>query len=40
LPGALGGAKYEAKYALFPIPQGQMDLLNSKEQILKQNPGY
>ena len=40
LPGALGGAKYEAKYALFPIPQGQIDLLNSKEQILKQNPGY
>ncbi|HAK78397.1 MAG TPA: RagB/SusD family nutrient uptake outer membrane protein [Runella sp.] len=40
LPGALGGAKYDAKYALFPIPQGQMDLLNSKEQILKQNPGY
>ena len=40
LPGALGGAKYEAKYALFPIPQGQMDLSNSKEQILKQNPGY
>ncbi len=40
LPGALGGAKYEAKYALFPIPQSQIDLLNSKEVILKQNPGY
>ena len=40
LPGALGGAKYEAKYALFPIPQSQIDLLNSTEVILKQNPGY
>ena len=38
LPGALGGAKYEAKYALFPIPQSQIDLLGA--DILKQNPGY
>jgi len=38
LPGALGGAKYDAKYALFPLPQGQIDLLGA--DILKQNPGY
>ena len=38
LPGALGGAKYDAKYALFPIPQGQIDLVG--KDILKQNPGF
>ncbi|WP_428655738.1 RagB/SusD family nutrient uptake outer membrane protein [Runella sp.] len=38
LPGALGGAKYDSKYALFPIPQSQIDLQG--KDILKQNPGY
>jgi len=38
LPGALGGATYRANRALFPIPQGQIDLVTSS--VLKQNPGY
>lgn len=38
LPGALGGATYRANRALFPIPQGQIDLVTS--EVLKQNPGY
>ena len=40
LPGALGGATYAAKYALFPIPQTEIDLANKTEVILTQNPGY
>ena len=40
LPGALGGAVYQAKHALLPLPQGQIDLLNQTEKILTQNPGY
>ncbi len=38
LPGTLGGSKYEAKHAILPIPQGQIDLVGP--DILKQNPGY
>ena len=38
LPGTLGGATYQAKHAILPIPQGQIDLTGS--DILKQNPGY
>jgi len=38
LPGALGGATYRANRAIFPIPQGQIDLVGS--DVLKQNPGY
>ncbi|MES2797199.1 MAG: RagB/SusD family nutrient uptake outer membrane protein [Bacteroidota bacterium] len=38
LPNTLGGATYQAKNALLPLPQGQIDLLGS--DILKQNPGY
>jgi starch-binding outer membrane protein, SusD/RagB family len=38
LPNTLGGATYQAKHALLPIPQGQIDLTGS--DILKQNPGY
>lgn len=38
LPNTLGGTTYQAKHALLPIPQGQIDLLGS--DILKQNPGY
>jgi starch-binding outer membrane protein, SusD/RagB family len=40
LPGAFGGASYLAKHAILPIPQGQIDLSNKTEIILKQNPGY
>ncbi|WP_337042883.1 RagB/SusD family nutrient uptake outer membrane protein [Emticicia sp. 17c] len=40
LPNTLGGSVYQAKHALLPIPQGQMDLLNQSEKILTQNPGY
>jgi hypothetical protein len=40
LPGTLGGSVYQAKHALLPIPQGQIDLLNQTEKILTQNPGY
>lgn len=38
LPGAFGGATYQAKHAILPIPQGQIDLVGSS--ILKQNTGY
>lgn len=38
LPNTLGGATYQAKHAILPIPQGQIDLTGS--DILKQNPGY
>ena len=39
LPNTLGaGATYQAKHALLPIPQGQIDLIGT--DILKQNPGY
>ena len=38
LPGAFGGATYQAKNALFPLPQAQIDLIGAS--ILKQNPGY
>jgi starch-binding outer membrane protein, SusD/RagB family len=38
LPNTLGGATYQAKHALLPLPQGQIDLTGS--DILKQNPGY
>jgi starch-binding outer membrane protein, SusD/RagB family len=39
LPNTLGaGATYQAKHALLPIPQGQIDLTGA--DILKQNPGY
>lgn len=38
LPGTLGGAAYQAKHALLPIPQSQIDLVGS--DILKQNTGY
>lgn len=38
LPGALGNATYRANRAIFPIPQGQIDLVGS--DVLKQNPGY
>ena len=39
LPGTLGqGATYQAKHAILPIPQGQIDLTGAS--ILKQNPGY
>lgn len=38
LPGALGGAKYQAKNALLPLPQSQIDLVTP--EILKQNPNY
>ncbi len=39
LPNTLpkGGA-YQAKHALLPLPQGQIDLLGA--DVLKQNPGY
>jgi tetratricopeptide (TPR) repeat protein len=38
LPGAFGGAKYQAKNALLPLPQSQIDLVG--KDILKQNPNY
>ena len=38
LPGALKGAVYQAKHALFPLPQNQIDLVGAN--VLKQNPGY
>lgn len=38
LTGALGNAKFAAKYELLPIPQGQIDLQGG--DVLKQNPGY
>ncbi|MFN3848413.1 MAG: RagB/SusD family nutrient uptake outer membrane protein [Spirosomataceae bacterium] len=38
LAGTYGPAKYEAKHALLPLPQGQIDLVGP--DILKQNPGY
>ena len=38
LPNTLGGATYQAKHALLPLPQAQIDLLGA--DILKQNPGY
>ena len=31
---------YQAKHALLPIPQSEIDLVNKKETILTQNPGY
>ena len=38
LTGALGNAKFAAKYELLPIPQGQIDLQGA--DVLKQNPGF
>lgn len=38
LPGAFGGASYQAKHALLPLPQSQIDLVGA--DILKQNPNY
>jgi starch-binding outer membrane protein, SusD/RagB family len=39
LPNTLGaGATFQAKHALLPIPQNQIDLTGA--DILKQNPGY
>lgn len=38
LPNTLGGSTYQAKHAILPLPQAQIDLLGS--DILKQNPGY
>lgn len=38
LTGALGTAKFTAKYELLPIPQGQIDLQGT--DVLKQNPGF
>ncbi|WP_353721551.1 RagB/SusD family nutrient uptake outer membrane protein [Dyadobacter sp. 676] len=38
LTGALGNAKFAAKYELLPIPQSQIDLQGS--DVLKQNPGF
>ncbi|MEY4382985.1 MAG: hypothetical protein RI995_527 [Bacteroidota bacterium] len=31
---------YQAKHALLPLPQSEIDLVNKKETILTQNPGY
>jgi hypothetical protein len=38
LTGALGSAKFVAKYELLPIPQGQIDIQGA--DVLKQNPGF
>jgi starch-binding outer membrane protein, SusD/RagB family len=38
LANTYGAANYEAKHAVLPIPQGQIDLVGP--DILKQNPGY
>jgi starch-binding outer membrane protein, SusD/RagB family len=38
LPNTLPGSGYQAKHALLPIPQAQIDLTGA--DILKQNPGY
>jgi hypothetical protein len=38
LPNTLGGSAYQAKHAILPIPQAQIDLTGA--DILKQNPGY
>lgn len=38
LTGALGSAKFAAKYELLPIPQSQIDLQGA--DVLKQNPGF
>jgi starch-binding outer membrane protein, SusD/RagB family len=38
LPGAFKGATYQAKHAILPIPQGQIDLVGAA--VLKQNAGY
>jgi hypothetical protein len=38
LTGALGSAKFAAKYELLPIPQGQIDIQGA--DVLKQNPGF
>ncbi|CAH0996109.1 SusD-like protein P2 [Emticicia aquatica] len=38
LPNTLPNGGYQAKHALLPLPQAQIDLLGSS--ILKQNPGY
>jgi len=38
LAGTLGGSKYQAKHAILPLPQGQIDLVGP--EILKQNAGY
>jgi starch-binding outer membrane protein, SusD/RagB family len=38
LPNTLGGTAYQAKHALLPLPQSQIDLLGT--DILKQNTGY
>lgn len=37
LPGTLGGSVYQAKHALLPLPQAQIDLIPG---IIAQNPGY
>jgi hypothetical protein len=38
LANTYGAAKYQAKNALLPLPQAQIDLIGA--DILKQNPGY
>jgi starch-binding outer membrane protein, SusD/RagB family len=38
LANTFGAAKYEAKHAMLPLPQAQIDITGS--DILKQNPGY
>ena len=38
LAGTIGGAVYQPKHAILPIPQGQIDLTG--KDILKQNDGY
>ncbi len=38
LPGAFGGATYQAKHKILPLPQSQIDLVGA--DVLKQNAGY
>ena len=38
LPGAFGGASYQAKHKILPLPQSQIDLVGA--DVLKQNAGY
>ncbi|MHA8065954.1 RagB/SusD family nutrient uptake outer membrane protein [Aquirufa sp. ROCK2-A2] len=40
LPNTLGGSTYEAKHAILPIPQAEIDLVNVKDKIITQNSGY
>jgi hypothetical protein len=40
LPNTLGGSTYEKKHAILPIPQTEIDLVNVKDKIIIQNPGY